>query len=113
MSKQLYIGRVVGINHSPARENFDGLIKKFNTMPLDKINFDVQLEAEPDNPYDELAIKVMFGNKGESLVKIGYIPKPQNSDLYRHGVGKCTVEVIKLNKMDDRVVGMDILVKGE
>lgn len=110
MKEVVYSGRVMGISMSPAKENFAEIIKKFNMTPIDKIEPTVQLVAEPDNVYDPNAILVMFGNKGETLKKVGYIPKENTHLIHQAGIDTLTVSIVKLNKMDNKVVGLDIIV---
>lgn len=108
--EKVYIGKVAGISFSPAKENFKKVMEKFNSMPVDKVVFDLSLRHDPENPYDANAVEVLLGQKGEEVLRVGFVPKPNNQDVLREGIDNVDVEVVNFNRMDNKVVGMDILV---
>ena len=106
----LYRGRVVGINHSPAKENFKTIMSRLQSTPLDKVEIHLKLVPEPDNAYDCNAILVMFGDKQDKLLKIGYIPKENTRKIHEVGADNLKCEIANFNKFQENFVGIDILV---
>ncbi|MCB0538955.1 MAG: HIRAN domain-containing protein [Bacteroidetes bacterium] len=64
--EKIYWVNVAGIRY----ENNDGTSRIRNLLNMQKDDT-IILIREPDNPYDEYAIKVVYGNN----FQIGYIPK--------------------------------------
>lgn len=69
LERKIFWIHVVGIRY----ENSDGSSRIKYLLELTN-NDKIKLVREPDNPYDENAIKVVYGNN----LQIGYIPKEKS-----------------------------------
>lgn len=69
LERKIFLIYVAGIRY----ENSDGSSRIKYLLKLTK-NDKIKLLREPDNPYTEYAIKVVYGNN----LQIGYIPKEKS-----------------------------------
>lgn len=108
--QELYNGKVVGVTFEPTKSTFKACLAHFKDMTEQEANPEIQLEADPQNPHDPLAIKVLMG-QGEKFFHIGYIPRTHNKQILDIGLHRVDASLLKCNIFEDKVVGFGIEVK--
>lgn len=88
----IYEGKIVGVSFEPAKS---GLQRAYADM-RGQAPAAVRLEHDPNNVYDNQAIKVFFKcNSNEHFV--GHIPKPYNAKMLEAGLAKMAVKFDRWN----------------
>jgi len=90
MNNTVFIINVVGVTYS----NNDGSSRQ-NYISKMKLNDNIIIEKEPDNPYDSNAIKVLYGDG----LQIGYLPmnKSELITSYINMGYKVSVSLVSIN----------------
>lgn len=109
----IYQGKVVGVTFSPTKENFKACLARFVEIGQDKVEPVMRLEADPNNPFDPNAVKVLMKNNGDDQeFHIGWIPGPKNGGfnkiLLDEGLENLECRLLKVNLFDDKIVGFGI-----
>jgi hypothetical protein len=115
MEQPIYRGKVVGVTFEPTKTQFRACLAKFKELDESEVNPTFRLEADPENQYDQYAVKVLMSNKGDSEeFHIGWLPGPKggffNKKVLEVGIDKVKVELGKVNIFDEEIKGFEIVV---
>lgn len=97
----LFSSRVAGVEHHDWKDNIHSLLDKKNKGLI------FRLEADPANPYDSKAVKVLTEGDGEWL--LGFLPREQLAQILANRI-ICDGEYTLFAKINDQAAAHNILI---